>query len=54
VPRLPVIAAAKGQVSIAELQVLKDLSEWLGIDRRRQTDQMIRLIADARTLNSSV
>jgi len=29
------VAAAKGQVAIAELQLLKDLSEWLGIDRSR-------------------
>ena len=29
------VAAAKGQVSTAEFKLLKDLSEWLGIDRNR-------------------
>jgi hypothetical protein len=29
------VAAAKGQVTIAELELLKDLSDWLGIDRSR-------------------
>ncbi len=29
------VAAAKGQVTLAELKMLKDVSEWLGIDRNR-------------------
>jgi uncharacterized tellurite resistance protein B-like protein len=29
------VAAAKGQVTLAELKILKDVSEWLGIDRNR-------------------
>ncbi len=29
------VAAAKGQVTMAELEIIKDLSDWLGIDRSR-------------------